>query len=303
MAVGVGGSLISCGLLMTDCYFGKRTGQWLSAVLIVPIVAAVIWCLYSGHEFSHWWPLPVFASGFAVGALGYVENFESWVSRVLSPRIVWMAMLAVCLVCANLAATIDSRPVEPPLPNLLDRIAYRVSHDSLPESVGITDSGRVISLHRYDVASDNGDDQKRSLLNQDVSAADGYRFDVIRLEEPQTMSNCHGFVFADNRFALDGNDVDRILCDNGYQQVDQPQTGDVVVYRSVDQEVIHSGIVRGIGRVILVESKWGPLGVYIHRADFSPYGEDYGFFHAGRDSHSITLQDTGVSNEAPVDAR
>jgi len=80
--------------------------------------------------------------------------------------------------------------------------------------------------------------------------------------------NCHGWVFTGGRYWLRGQAVETILQDNGYQPVSKPMIGDLCIYRSPQGEISHSAIVRGLGDkgLVLLESKWGKLGRYIHLA-------------------------------------
>src|SRR5205085_5936041 len=108
--------------------------------------------------------------------------------------------------------------------------------------VALTDRGQVIPL---------------SELHADIDVAgwteaEDRRFaemvtehEFIRTGLPDPTCNCHGWVFADGRFWVDGNDVNTILDDNGYYQVTSPVVGDVIVYHAGD-EILHTGIVRFI---------------------------------------------------------
>ncbi len=69
-------------------------------------------------------------------------------------------------------------------------------------------------------------------------------------------------MFAGGEFIVRGAAVDQILQDNGYQAVNQPQPGDVIVYRDIDNHVLHTGVVKATGNdgFLLIESKWGLHG-------------------------------------------
>jgi hypothetical protein len=62
-----------------------------------------------------------------------------------------------------------------------------------------------------------------------------------------------------------------ILEDNGYEVVESPQVGDVVVYRDKTGAIIHTGLVRTLedGQV-WIESKWGIRNRFIHRPQALP---------------------------------
>jgi hypothetical protein len=112
---------------------------------------------------------------------------------------------------------------------------------------------------------------------------------VIRRGSVDDRSNCHGWVFTGARFFLSGADVELILRENGYEEHPKPQPGDLVVYRQAGA-IAHTGIVRYVseGQPVLVESKWGELGVFLHPTDKSPYGTNYTFHRSARAGHLLT---------------
>ena len=111
---------------------------------------------------------------------------------------------------------------------------------------------------------------------------------VIRRGSASDESNCHGWVFTGGKFLLSPDDVELILKENGYQEVHEPQTGDVVIYRS-GGAVAHTAIVRYVteGQPVLVEGKWGNLGIFLHPADKSTYGTEYTFHRSTRTGHLL----------------
>jgi hypothetical protein len=119
---------------------------------------------------------------------------------------------------------------------------------------------------------------------------------VIRHGEPSDLSNCHGWVFTGGRFLLSGEDVELILRENGYAEVAEPHPGDVAVYRQ-GGAVAHTALVRYVseGQPVLVEGKWGTMGVFLHPADKSPYGTEYTFHRSPRRGHLLA----GLGGPAP----
>lgn len=93
--------------------------------------------------------------------------------------------------------------------------------------------------------------------------------------------NCHGMVFASRRAWVDRPEtVDQILHEDGYRPVElkDVMAGDVVVYREVNGDAAHSGIVveapiqRGVYvQVMKVWSKWGSGNEVIHPVTACPY--------------------------------
>jgi len=86
--------------------------------------------------------------------------------------------------------------------------------------------------------------------------------------------NCHGFTFTNGQFWISGDEVPTILIENGYKEIASPRQGDVAVYRNLNGDVVHTGVVFAANRdLILVESKWGKLGRFIHPHNRHCYAE------------------------------
>lgn len=119
---------------------------------------------------------------------------------------------------------------------------------------------------------------------------------VIRLGPADDRSNCHGWVFTGGKFILGPDDVELILKENGYEVVQAPRPGDVVVYRQ-NGTVSHTAVVRytSPGQPVLVAGKWGVLGVYLHPVEKSCYGTEFAYYRTGRGGHLIA----GADGTAP----
>ena len=93
--------------------------------------------------------------------------------------------------------------------------------------------------------------------------------------------------------------MDTILADNGYEPVEQAEGGDLIVYRDDSGLVAHSGVVRFVGEDgrVLVESKWGPLGVFLHTPETQPFSNQYSFWHSPRLGHWLHV----LAAVSPVD--
>src|SRR5262245_43711536 len=110
------------------------------------------------------------------------------------------------------------------------------------------------------------------------------------LSGPSAAANCHGWVFARGRFLIEDSDVLTVLRDNGYVRVTEPRDGDLAVYVS-GQRCAHSGFVRmkRSGSGVLVESKWGPFGVYTHEPQSHPFPGECRYFRSNRVGHAMTI--------------
>lgn len=95
--------------------------------------------------------------------------------------------------------------------------------------------------------------------------------------------NCHDWTFfgGPNHYFQTGT-VEEILGERGYQPVDQPALGDVIIYRCPSGAITHSGVVRALGThgFVLIESKWGALGRYLHEPSVNGYPYQHAYYRA-----------------------
>jgi hypothetical protein len=175
----------------------------------------------------------------------------------------------------------------PPEPDFSANPAFAaVDLERAAPSRAYSDAGRPLPLYRISEHISQGD----------LNATDGTLFDawglnghVIRTAAASDEYNCHGWVFAEGHFWIKGEDVPTILEDNGYHATTKPQIGDIVVYCDYGGHVAHSGIIRVAtpDTPILIESKLGKGGRFIHPPDALRYGVDITYYHTARQDHSI----------------
>jgi hypothetical protein len=137
-------------------------------------------------------------------------------------------------------------------------------------------------------------------IEEDLAEADlhlltkgPYLAKVIQREAADDHCNCHGWIFTNGQYWVGGLEIDSILLDNDYEIVSQPQPGDLVIYRN-EGKVVHTAIVRYVtpDLPILVEGKWGRLGVFLHAVDQSSYGNEFQFYRSSRKGHLLKGLDT-----------
>ncbi len=162
-------------------------------------------------------------------------------------------------------------------------------HDKVAIS-GLTDRGRAIPLHEIHV------DVDATLMAEveDRHFASAHST-MVRTALPNPECNCHGWVFADGHYWVDGDDVKNILEDNGYYLVDSPEVDDLIVYFSGD-DIVHSGVVRSVESdgSMLIESKWGMNSRVLHSPADQPHWQEWQFYHSSRrEGHCLLLP--GVS--------
>lgn len=282
MLAGAGGAALCLILLLLDYRFGPRPGQWFSCGITVLLAAALGWLMLAGADFLVLWPLAALTMCFLAGSVGYFDRSSRWIGWFTGPRSIWLLLLVSCVIAAQWSATEWSMDE----PEQFRQLApLTVGPPRFAGRSGTTATGRVIPLYRYCVEVDDPESLSYELVRHDMAIADSYRHAVIRLGEPDEQSNCHGYVFTSGRYAIRGEDVEYILADNCFAPVATPAVGDVAVYRGRAGKVIHTGVVRIAGGPdsVLVESKWGPLGVYLHHAELSPYGTGITYYrnHSG----------------------
>jgi hypothetical protein len=131
-----------------------------------------------------------------------------------------------------------------------------------------------------------------ALMEDDLARETDLSLRVIRQAAPDADSDCHGWIFADGRWWIVGEDVPIILEDNGYTPVTEPKAGDLVIYRYGARLITHSGIVVSAsdrGR-ILIESKWAWLGTYLHGPEAHPYGGSPHYYRSPRPGHRLAIE-------------
>jgi hypothetical protein len=125
---------------------------------------------------------------------------------------------------------------------------------------------------------------------------------LIRTAEPHPACNCHGWVFTGGRFWVKGESVEQILSGNRYACVSNPRVDDVAIYRDTDGKVLHTARVRAVlaeGQVLL-ESKWGQMGRFIHAPADQPYSTTWEYYRTARGSHVLRgLEGSGPGSYPP----
>lgn len=165
-----------------------------------------------------------------------------------------------------------------------------------------TDTGRVVPLYvPVRLPDDPGAlEAYEARLIRDYALFDR----LIRVAPADERYNCHGWVFTDGRAYVRGTDVPHILMDNGYQRVSDPQEDDLVVYRDARRGIVHTGVVRAAsaGGPLLVESKWGRAGRFVHLPDRCCYQAAHEFYRSARKGHLLNGLDTAFASIAAPSA-
>jgi len=158
------------------------------------------------------------------------------------------------------------------------------------DAVVVTDQGRIFSVFRFDTDDHTFTEKPSTLIP----------YALVRVASPDLSTNCHGWVFANGRYAIPEAAVTALLQDNGYVEVTVPQPNDVIVYRDHEGNILHSGRVRRVhddGQV-WIESKWGPGGRYLHLPEDQIYSRTFAYYRSARPSHDAQIVQTPVTNDA-----
>jgi hypothetical protein len=202
-----------------------------------------------------------------------------------SARLQGAALLALGPILA-VAIIVQADPIELDSTDYQNLTGQGRSLEEVTEGQPFTDAGRPIRIFLPEGAP--GTSQELMASESGVLARPGIKERFIRVGDADPSHNCHGWIFTGGRYWVKGNDVPVILADNGYTLVSQPEEHDLIIYRDARGACIHSGIVRTVsGDLLLIESKWGKAGRFIHPPEVQFYGTQYAFYRSPRLGHRL----------------
>lgn len=107
-----------------------------------------------------------------------------------------------------------------------------------------------------------------------------YDLQFIRTSQPEPSYNCHGWTFAGGKRAVGDGEVYRLISGFRYRPVIIPEPDDIVVYFDRQNILCHSGIVKATGAngFVLVESKWGALGRFMHKLEAPQVAASHAYY-------------------------
>jgi hypothetical protein len=160
--------------------------------------------------------------------------------------------------------------------------------DTLVEAAEInlsTDRGSRVPAYRSRLSSDDIR-QRRALRMEPVPAVSEQAWEQTA---PDPQSDCHGWVFAGGQYVIRSESIEQILEDNGYERVDQPRGGDLIVYRDHENDIVHTGTVKATGEsgFVLIESKWGFGSCYLHEPEQQRFSKRYDYYRSPRLGHDL----------------
>ncbi len=286
LAAGIGMLLVGASSLLL-----RRTHwQVVASLLVAGSVAAVVWACSGDPTIS------VAAAGTLLVALivvtgsGHLASFAAMLARTLREPAVRWGLLA----CAGLLTAIGSIVAYEQAEHVRnERLAAELAEISAvppcqvsTAALVLTDRGNPVEIRE---ATDPRPAHELAGLEDRVLNREPIRNQVLRRQPADDRSNCHGWVFSGGRFWIGGLSVDPILRDNGYQVVDEPQPGDLAVFRDSEGKINHTALVRyrSPGMPVMVESKWGCIGVYLHPVEISVYGTNFTYYRSPRPGHLL----------------
>jgi hypothetical protein len=277
----LGATCLASGLLALEFYGSKPLARRAPGVLVALLIALALGALSLRQS-----------AGMAMGCvclalmllLAWPAHFDSaraTIGRFLQPKIIWAAVLGVSLFTSRFLATSVMSSFE------ADSQAAVLDLADVPVQAteAVTDKGRAVSLFHFKMHSSAAD------VQEFIKGNERDRAQLIRLGEANPASNCHGWVFTSGQYGVRDDEVQSILADNEYVEVATPAEGDLAIYTTSDQ-ICHSGIVRIPAKhgPILIESKWGPFGVYLHAVEAQPFSPMCKFYRTRRASHELVLR-------------
>lgn len=199
----------------------------------------------------------------------------------------WFLLVSSVALAAWSSHQFQERLKPPAKKMLLIALPPGKQRQQVHEFVVLTDRNHPIKVYRLDeVATDPMDNE---LPEKDFSVE--YNGTMIQRASSGLLANCHGWVFLDGQFLITGDAVQRILDDNEYEVVEEALAGDVIIYRDNNRNIVHSGLVRGVlnDGTIIIESKWGVEGVFLHNPLDTPYSVLFDYYRSPRPTHRVKI--------------
>ncbi len=284
LCFGLGGSLLALACLIMDLRRGWHVGRYAACLLGIALAALAIFHWFAGSSPAFVGAAAALAIAFLTAWVARSSGTRRFLGRILDARLIWIGLLVIC----PLISFWWTRQLQPAdsLGGLAD--ATTVADTESTGARAVTDRGREIVLAHYALQNEGAlGRREQSFLSGQLS-----HYHIVRTADPDANYNCHGWVFTDGRYNVSSTDVTEILEDNGYHSICQPEVGDLIVYRDEGGQVEHTGVVRFVAgrRFVLVESKWGPFGRYLHVPAAQPYGGHYSYYRSKRNGHLLRLR-------------
>lgn len=276
----------------------QRKGGWRTALALAAGFATGSAALYAVDA-----SLSLGVAGLAAAALLMAvlrTDFPVWMAKAVArpqPQAVLVALAGLTLIVygtyridADLQKDIDEAA------EIIDLTTCAADLEPSSVPAARTDLGRSIPLWEPSAGTV---ESLQTFSEKDYLSRMRLNAHLIQTGPVDGEYNCHGWVFTGGKYWVRGAWVETILCDNGYRETKKPMIGDVCVYRDDKGEVSHTAIVRGLGAdgLVLLESKWGKIGRYIHTANgnHAYSGHTPKYYRTSRGTHLLA----GLDNAKP----
>jgi RHS repeat-associated protein len=127
--------------------------------------------------------------------------------------------------------------------NFFGRIVFKkegapgyTGHRGAPNRLFKVQKGYVIADDGTRIDAIRGLDKSAPILTN----SDGSRYLGPEGNDKRFKCDCHGLTFADGKYWINDNQVDKLLKGDNYRRTDTPKVGDIAVYRNAAGEVEHS---------------------------------------------------------------
>jgi hypothetical protein len=164
--------------------------------------------------------------------------------------------------------------------------AVPIELNVLKGTFAVTDAGAQIPL--YEARSKVSDPSFE--VSPEALRSHGAEGHVMQTAPGGLAYNCHGWVFTGGRHWVRSAFVERILQDNRYDLITAPVAGDLAIFRDEAGQITHTALVRGVGEdgLILLESKWGSAGRYVHtHAHHLQRNNSLNYYRTNRGTHLL----------------
>jgi hypothetical protein len=265
----------------------SRIGGCLASLLGAWALAALVF-----KQPAMAWAPPAGVAAAYFLAVAVQRYHASFAQAISSRRVQGVALLiAGPLLVSAWAVYLDSStpitefPPDEPVP-------AAAAPEPVPTSkLALTDRGRAIRLYTRSFID------KSEVARIEKEAKRIFSLDFIRVSEPDSVCNCHGWIFTNGQYWVPTEKVDLILADNDYHKVEYPRVTDLIIYRDSLGQIVHSGLVRlADDNLVLVESKWGHSGRYLHRPADQTYSTVWDFYRSHRQGHLLPVREDGSAS-------
>jgi len=282
MAVlGVGGVLVGLTELGLGCMRRRTWPISLAIAAVLALAGGTAFALGEGRNFGQ----PALALAGALVLMLLVRSKHSLAGRPLVQGALLVVVGGALMTWAvyRLEQGLESELLDSDV--ALAQMADPIDPNSPPALMAQTDAGTPIPLFEPSSSALAAplDVEARFLHDQRLNGK------AIQTAPSDVHYNCHGWVFTGGRFWLRGGQVEAVLKDNAYQPVEKPHKGDLAVFRNPLGEVTHTGLVRtGTGGTVLIESKWGRFGRFVHGPDEHAYrGHQVTYYRSPPGTHLL----------------